>query len=73
MLVGGEICDVTSVTDEQITCVSPAKPDSADQALHMGGRGVLVEMLTDENALYNETDSERLFNEKKNYFTLMSS
>merc|ERR1712096_339502 len=56
VLVGGENCEVQSVEDEKIVCISPSKPTS-NHTLHMGGRGVFIEELTSESAMYNETDS----------------
>ena len=61
VVVGGENCEVTEVKDEQITCTTPDKPQPTNQTLHMGGRGVLVEILTNESALWNETDSPCLY------------
>ena len=57
VLVGGEECKVESVDDEKIICRSPSKPASSNETLHMGGRGVLIEELTSESAMYNDTDS----------------
>ena len=60
VLVGGEECVVESVEDEKIVCRSPSKPASSNETLHMGGRGVLIEELTSESAMYNDTDSPGL-------------
>ena len=42
VLVGGESCTILSVTDDEIKCELPSKPE--EQPMYSGGRGVKVEI-----------------------------
>lgn len=57
VMVGSDICKVKYLTNDELVCTTPKKP-VPNQTIYPGGRGVQVEVLTNENIFYNDTLSD---------------
>ena len=56
-MVGSDICKVRYLNNDELVCTTPKKPVSS-QTIYPGGRGVKVEVLTNQNIFYNDTLSD---------------